>query len=111
MNSRGAMFAQAARGPVLLIVLGTLFALQQGGVLPFSRSWPLLIIAIGVMKLIERMLSGPVPYAPPGGGPAAGYPAQGYTPPPGYRPAAQHYPSASQPYPQAGNQPPEGQPR
>ncbi len=106
MNSRGAIFAQAARGPVLLIMLGTLFALQQSGNLPFSRSWPLLIIAIGVMKLIERMLSGPVPYtAPPVGGPTAAYPSQAYAP------AGQHYPSASQPYPPAGSQPPQGQPK
>lgn len=99
------MFAQAARGPVLLIVLGTLFALQQGGVLPFSRSWPLLIIAIGVMKLIERMLSGPVTSASPVGGPAAAYPSQAYAP------TGPHYPSAPQSYPQAGTQPPEGQSR
>lgn len=99
------MFAQAARGPVLLIVLGTLFALQQSGHLPFSRSWPLLIIAIGVMKLIERMLSGAVVYSPSGTGPAAAYPSQAYAP------TGQHYPSAPQSYPQAGTQPPEGQPR
>jgi LiaI-LiaF-like transmembrane region len=62
MNSRGAMFAQAARGPVLLITIGVLFALEQSRVLAFSRSWPLLIIVIGVMKLIERLLLGNTPY-------------------------------------------------
>ena len=103
MTNRGAIFAQAARGPVLLITLGTLFALQQSGILPFSRSWPLLIIAIGVMKLIERMLGGPVTYTSDAGGSAAGYPSQGYTP------GGQPYPAASQSYPQAGNRPPEGQ--
>ncbi|HEY7209030.1 MAG TPA: DUF5668 domain-containing protein [Bryobacteraceae bacterium] len=65
MNSRAAAFVQAARGPVLLITLGILFAMQQSGILDFSRSWPLLIIAIGVMKLIERMISPPAPYGPP----------------------------------------------
>ncbi len=78
MISRGAMFAQAARGPVLLIVLGTLFALQQAGVLSFTRSWPLLIIAIGVMKLIERIQVGPAPYTPPSGTPGPGYTGQNY---------------------------------
>ena len=65
MNNRGAMFAQAARGPVLLITIGVLFALEQSGTLSFSRSWPLLIIVVGVMKLIERLLLGPQPYPPP----------------------------------------------
>jgi hypothetical protein len=84
MNSRGAMFAQAARGPVLLIMVGVLFALEQSRVLAFSRSWPLLIIVIGVMKLIERLLLGNSPYqaqqAPPAGGVPAAF--QGYPPHP-----------------------------
>ncbi len=104
MTNRGAMLAQAARGPVLLITIGLLFALQQGAILPFSRSWPLLIIAIGVMKLIERMLSGPVTHTPPAGAPGAGYP-------PGYRPMGQPFAPGTQTYPQAGDRPPEGQPK
>jgi hypothetical protein len=88
MNNRGAMFAQAARGPVLLITIGVLFALEQADVLPFSRSWPLLIIMIGVMKLIERLLLGPQPYPPQTSGyppEAPGYPARppAGPPPPG----------------------------
>ncbi len=89
MNNRGAMFAQAARGPVLLITVGVLFALEQAGMLPFSRSWPLLIIVVGVMKLIERLLLGPQPYPPqPPGYPAPqspGYPPRppAGSPPPG----------------------------
>lgn len=65
MNSRGAMFAQAIRGPILLITIGVLFAVQQSGVLPFSHTWPLLIIVIGVLKLIERMVAQPQPPVPP----------------------------------------------
>ncbi len=75
MNSRAAQYAQAIRGPILLIAVGVLFAMQQSGVLPFSRTWPLLIIIIGVVKLIERMfirpaasVSPPAPPMPPGGG-------------------------------------------
>ena len=99
MISRGAMFAQAARGPVLMITLGVLFALQQAGVLPFSRSWPLLIIAIGVMKLLERMWAGPTAYGPPVAG-------GGAYPPPNYPPGNQ--PPSS--YPPAGV-PPQGRPQ
>jgi uncharacterized membrane protein len=68
MNSRQALFAQAIRGPILLITIGVLFAMHQAGVLHFSRTWPLIIIVIGVLKLIERMAM-PQPSAPPAGGP------------------------------------------
>jgi hypothetical protein len=96
MNSRGAMFAQAARGPVMLITIGVLFALEQSRVLAFSRSWPLLIIAVGVMKLIERLLQGNSPYR--------NSPYQGQQIPPGGLPAAfRTYP----PNPPSGPRPPE----
>jgi uncharacterized membrane protein len=68
MNSRRALFAQAIRGPILLITIGVLFAMHQAGVLHFSRTWPLIIIVIGVLKLIERMAM-PQPSLPPAGGP------------------------------------------
>ena len=63
---------QAIRGPILLITLGVLFELQQSGGLPFWKTWPLLLIVIGVMKLIEWAAGGQIapatgpqqPYAP-----------------------------------------------
>lgn len=68
MTNRFALFLQAIRGPVLLVTVGVLFAIQQAGILSFSRTWPLLLIVIGVMKLLERMAGRPVgPVAPPGG--------------------------------------------
>jgi hypothetical protein len=73
MNSRAALFAQAIRGPILLITIGVLFAVHQAGIISFGRTWPLIIIVIGVMKLIERMFAqspvqSPAP-PPPYGGP------------------------------------------
>lgn len=68
MNNKAALYAQAVRGPIVLIVIGILFAVHQAGVLPFSRTWPLLIIVLGVMKLIERWQA-PRPPFPPQGGP------------------------------------------
>ena len=68
-EQRRAMFVQAARGPVLLITVGILFAMHQAGTLSFERSWPLLIIVLGVMKLMERVLA-PAPttvYTAPAG--------------------------------------------
>jgi Domain of unknown function (DUF5668) len=64
MNNRVALFAQAVRGPVLLITVGILFAIHQAGILPFYRTWPLILIVIGVMKLLERWY-----VHPPVGGP------------------------------------------
>jgi cell wall-active antibiotic response 4TMS protein YvqF len=55
MNNRAALFAQAVRGPILLITVGILFAIHQAGILPFSRTWPLVVIVVGVMKLLERL--------------------------------------------------------
>ena len=67
MNNRAALFAQAVRGPILLITVGILFAVHQAGVISFSRTWPMLIIVVGVMKLIERLLMQQPPRPPMGG--------------------------------------------
>ena len=63
MNNRAALFVQAIRGPILLITLGILFAMHQADIISFARTWPLIIIVIGFMKLIERMF---IPPPPPG---------------------------------------------
>ena len=68
MNNRAAPFVQAIRGPILLITIGLLFAAHQAGVISFARTWPLIIIVIGLMKLIERMFV----QSPPPPGVAAG---------------------------------------
>jgi Domain of unknown function (DUF5668) len=66
VNGRAHLVAQAVRGPILLVTLGFLFALHQAGVVSFARTWPLILIVMGVMKLIERMVTPPVPpYMPP----------------------------------------------
>ena len=48
----------AIRGPVILITLGTLIAIDHGGGMRFSRTWPILIIMFGVLKLAEYMKGG-----------------------------------------------------
>jgi Domain of unknown function (DUF5668) len=72
MNNRAALFAQAIRGPILLITVGALFAIQQAGVLPFSRTWPLVIIVIGIVKLVERINVQPQTPTAPNSGPRPG---------------------------------------
>ncbi len=55
----------------MLITVGVLFALHQAGIIDFSRSWPLILIVVGLMKLFERAVtpqqipSGPMQPPPP----------------------------------------------
>lgn len=64
-----------------MVSIGTLFAIHQAGVLSFARTWPLLVIVIGVMKLLERTWA-PAPPQPAGyPNPAASYPYARQTPP------------------------------
>lgn len=55
MNGNSGTLAQAVRGPIMLITLGSLVALDIFLNVDFSRTWPVLIIVFGVMKLLERM--------------------------------------------------------
>ena len=47
----------AVRGPILMITLGVLLAIDQMGTLSFSRTWPVLLIEFGLFKLAERGIS------------------------------------------------------
>jgi hypothetical protein len=47
----------AVRGPILMITLGVLLAIDQNGALSFSRTWPVLLIEFGLFKLAERGIS------------------------------------------------------
>jgi len=46
-------FLRAVRGPVMLITLGALLAVDQFGSLSFARTWPALLIIFGMFKLVE----------------------------------------------------------
>lgn len=94
MNARRALYMQSIRGPVVLITVGVLFAIHQAGILSFGRTWPLLFIIIGVMKLLERAFAPAAPVQAPYAGAAAyqggnytnaGYVPQPQNPPGGYR--------------------------
>jgi hypothetical protein len=58
-------------GPAVLITLGILFLLEQVHVVPFHRSFPVLLIVIGLVRIAQRSAPDtghiqPVPYYPPG---------------------------------------------
>ncbi len=75
-------FVQAIRGPIMLITLGALVAIDYAGIYGFWRTWPILIIVFGVLKLLERA----------GAKPAPPYPGQ-----PGQYPGSGQYPGARPP--------------
>jgi hypothetical protein len=56
MNSSNAPVLRAIRGPILLMTLGGLFAIDYFGPYPFYRTWPVLLIVVGVLKLAERVM-------------------------------------------------------
>jgi hypothetical protein len=63
-------FVQAIRGPIMLIALGALVAIDYAGIYGFWRTWPILIIVFGLLKLLERAGAKPAPPYP--GGPYPG---------------------------------------
>jgi Domain of unknown function (DUF5668) len=56
----------AIRGPVILITVGVLFALNNFTPYGFAETWPVLLIVVGLLSLLSRggAPSGP---EPPGG--------------------------------------------
>jgi len=54
-------FVQAIRGPIMLIALGSLVAIDYAGIYGFWRTWPILIIVFGLLKLLERATAKPAP--------------------------------------------------
>ncbi len=42
------------RGPAFLLLFGVTALLNQWGILCFGRSWPLYLILLGVLSLLER---------------------------------------------------------
>jgi hypothetical protein len=70
---------RAIRGPVTLITVGILFALNNFTPYSFDKTWPVLLIVFGLLSLLKRGME-PAPPPPP--------PVQPY-PPPAYAYPAQ----------------------
>jgi hypothetical protein len=52
---------RAIKGPVILITLGVLFALQSFNIYGFDQTWPVLLIVIGLLSLMGRATPAPPP--------------------------------------------------
>ncbi|MCL5744980.1 MAG: DUF5668 domain-containing protein [Acidobacteria bacterium] len=69
MNGINALM-RAIRGPVTLITLGVLFALDHFTAWTFRQTWPILLIVFGLLTLVGR--EGKPRYEPPPPGPPVG---------------------------------------
>lgn len=60
------MHRRSIMGPIILITLGVLFSLDYiWGMWDFWRTWPILLVVIGIVKLVERMAWEDHAYQPP----------------------------------------------
>jgi hypothetical protein len=66
MNGNNKSLLCAIRGPIMLIAVGLLFAADQFTDYGIWRTWPVLLILLGLLKLAERI--GNSASTPPGGG-------------------------------------------
>jgi hypothetical protein len=69
-------------GPAVLVTLGLLFLLANRSNYPFQRTWPILLIVIGAVKLVRTLLPdrehlNPGQYQPPYAGQAPPPPEAG----------------------------------
>lgn len=60
----GSDFVRAVRGPIILITVGTLFALDHFTPWGFHQTWPVILIVVGLLAMVGRMTR---PGSPAGG--------------------------------------------
>jgi len=56
MRGASAELTRVIRGPVVLITLGLLFVADYFGSVAFYKTWPVLLIVYGALKLLERIV-------------------------------------------------------
>jgi len=65
--NNNALLLRALRGPLTLILIGILFVIDHNGAIAFTKTWPIIIIFLGVVRLGERALAAeqapPPPYS------------------------------------------------
>jgi hypothetical protein len=89
MNGNSYQVIRAIRGPITLITLGVLFALQNFTRFGFDQTWPVLLIVFGLLSLMQRGAAPPratqmppMPPPPPRGYASTSYSGSPYSQPP-----------------------------
>ena len=57
MTPNNSTLITSLRGPVMLITLGSLLMIDYSGAATFWRTWPILLIVFGFLKLIEHVFA------------------------------------------------------
>jgi hypothetical protein len=98
MRGSDRSLVSAIRGPVTLITVGVLFAMNNFTPYRFHQTWPVLLIVFGLLTLLRRSVEPPAPAAP------AGFPqaAPPYYPPPPTSPGSYRQTPYAEPAPPAG---------
>jgi hypothetical protein len=65
MKDRDRSGMRGLRGPIMVITVGVLFALNNFTPYHFEETWPVLIIVAGLVSLLGRAVGPPPPYVPP----------------------------------------------
>jgi hypothetical protein len=86
-RDREPSLVRAIRGPITLITLGVLFALNNFTQYSFDKTWPVLLIVFGLLSLLKRGME-PAPPPPP-------------PPPPMFPPPQYNYPPVQGSYAQS----------
>jgi hypothetical protein len=90
--------AHAVRGPITLITVGALFAINNFTPYGFDKTWPVILIVFGLLTLVGRSTAQPSEPAAPAEAPAAPAPSFDATPPSSsYRQSAYSQPPAGAP--------------
>lgn len=82
MNGSSHSTIRAIRGPITLITIGVLFALNNFTRYGFDQTWPVILIVFGLLSLLRRGTQ-PVGAPPAGGTGGVGTPPPYSYPPPG----------------------------
>lgn len=56
MNGNAPTLMRAIRGPIMLIMIGTLFALDHMTEFSIGRTWPAILIVLGLLSLGDRFV-------------------------------------------------------
>jgi hypothetical protein len=105
MRGSDRSLVSAIRGPITLITVGVLFALNNFTPYQFHQTWPVLLIVFGLLTLLRRSVEpvppvGPAGYAPP--------PPYNYPPPPASAGGYRQTPYAESPSPSPSPAPAKG---
>ncbi len=70
MNDQSQLLLRSIKGPVIMITVGVLFAIERYGY-SFGQTWPVLLIVVGILQLAGGRRRRADYYPPPGPATAA----------------------------------------